>query len=66
MSLFLLFVTSYMESIVNSGAPLEDGKLPSMYFYAGMAHQMLADLEVGLALIVLHIRKMGIDCAKLH
>jgi len=46
---------------VNSGAPLEDGKLPSMYFYAGMAHQMLADLEVGLALL-----KNGIGCVKLR
>jgi hypothetical protein len=42
-----------MESIVNSGAVLEDGKLPSMYFYAGMAHQMLGDLEVSLTWIKL-------------
>ena len=38
-----------MEKIVNSGSPLEDGEKPSLYYYAGMAHQMLGDLEAAVA-----------------
>jgi len=39
----------FMESVVAQGIELEDGHHPTLYYYAGVAHQLLGDLEMAVA-----------------